>query len=215
MCLQFDESSKTFSRSLHLHINEEQLRRFEEMTDVHDMDQLISEVLSQSRSGMFELFQEMYLTWKDLLILYWDRIMSSRQIVIGLQFAGFVLIWFASRKFKFSFSVVGLLFVLFYLYSFLDSECHRVSVYFLIAIGLLLSLSVLRHLMYPSNIHTLIKKTLFFRKKKLKRLPKCSKLSRKIRAPQRLFGVTTLGIKMTTVKSILSKLGQRKIRNAS
>lgn len=127
MRLQFDKSSRIFYRSLHLHINEEQMNRFHEMTDVHDMDQLIAEVLHQSRSGTYELFQEMYLTWKDLLILYWEWIMSSRQIVIGIQFAGFVLIWFASRKFKFSLSVVGFFFVLFYLYSFLDSECHRVS----------------------------------------------------------------------------------------
>lgn len=103
------------------------MNRFDEMTDVHDMDQLIAEVLYQSRSGTFELLQEMYLTWKDLLLLYWELIMSSRQFVIGIQFAGFVLIWFASRKFKFSFAVVGLFFVLFYLYSFLDAECHRVS----------------------------------------------------------------------------------------
>lgn len=105
------------------------MNRFDEMTDVHDMDQLLAEVLYQSRSGTFELFQEMYLTWKDTFILYWEWIMSQRQVVIGIQFAGLVLIWFASRKFKFSFSVVGVFFVLFYLYSFLDSECHRVSTF--------------------------------------------------------------------------------------
>lgn len=105
--------------------------RFDKMTDTHDMDQLVAEVLYQSRSGAFELFQEMYLTWRDTLISYWEMIMSSRQVVLGMQFAGFILIWFASRKFKFSFSVVGLFFVLFYVYSFLDAECHRVSIYFI------------------------------------------------------------------------------------
>lgn len=128
--LQFDKSSRIFYRSLHLHINEEQMKRFDEMTDAHDMDQLIAEVLYQSKSGTYELFQEMYLTWKDMFLLYWELIMSSRQVVIGIQFACFVLIWFASRKFKFSFSVVGVFFLLFYLYSFLDSECHRVSTFF-------------------------------------------------------------------------------------
>lgn len=135
------------------------MNRFDEMTDVHDMDQLIAEVLYQSRSGTFELFQEMYLTWKDMLILYGELIMSSRQMVIGMQFAGFVLLWFASRKFKFSFTVVGLFFVLFYLYSFLDSECHRVST----------------TSNYIPVITSYVTVTLSnFRKKKLKKLPKCS-----------------------------------------
>ncbi len=101
--------------------------RFDKMTDVHDMDQLIAEVLYQSRSGTYELFKEMYLTWKDMFALYWGMLVSSRQIVLAIQFASIVLIWFACRRFKLSFSVFGLLFVLFYLYSFLDSECHRVS----------------------------------------------------------------------------------------
>lgn len=104
--------------------------RFDEMTDVHDMEQLIAEVLYQSKSGTFVLFQEMYLTWKDMLMMYLEPIMSSRQIVIGLQFSAFVLVWLACRKFKFSFAVVGLFFVSFYLYSFLDSECHRVRMTF-------------------------------------------------------------------------------------
>lgn len=128
-CLQFDKSSKIYYRSLHLHINEQQMDRFDKMTDVHDMDQLLSEVLYQSRSGTFELFQEMYLNWRDTFTWYWQLILSSRQVVIGLQFAVFVLVWFASRKFKFRFSVVALFFVLFYLYSFLDAECHRVSMF--------------------------------------------------------------------------------------
>ncbi|XP_037029161.1 uncharacterized protein LOC119069228 [Bradysia coprophila] len=123
--MKFEESSRTYYRSLHLHVSEEQMNRFDKMTDVHDMDQLIAEVLHQSRSGTYELFKEMYLTWKDVFLGYWQLVMSSRQFVIGIQFAGFVLIWFASRRFRFSFSVVGTFFVLFYLYSFLDSECHR------------------------------------------------------------------------------------------
>ncbi|KAJ6637020.1 hypothetical protein Bhyg_09746 [Pseudolycoriella hygida] len=123
--MKFDKSSGIYYRSLHLHIREDQMNRFDEMTDVHDMDQLIAEILYQSRSGTFELFQEMYLTWKDMFILTWENVMSSRQIVIGIQFAGFILVWFASRKFKFSLTIVGMFFVLFYLYSFLDSECNR------------------------------------------------------------------------------------------
>lgn len=103
------------------------MNRFDKMTDVHDMDQLIAEVLHQSRSGTYELFKEMYLTWKDLFLWYWELVMSSRQFVIGIQFGAFVLIWLASKKFGFRFSVVGIFFVLFYLYSFLDSECHRVN----------------------------------------------------------------------------------------
>lgn len=173
------------------------MNRFDEMTDVHDMDQLIAEVLYQSRSGTFELFQEMYLTWKDMLIMYGELIMSSRQMVIGMQFAGFVLLWFASRKFKFSFTVVGLLFVLFYLYSFFDSECHRVSTF---SNWLVLAAYTCVCIICNRNFICQISE-----KRNWKKLPKCSVWNRGIHATQRLFGLTISEIKMRTAKSILSK----------
>lgn len=125
-----------YHRTINIHISEEQLQRFTKLTKPSEIDDLISEILSQSKFGTMQALREftadVWLTWKRRLTFDFDWpdiSMETPRITVDnvvklIVFAG---ILFVCRRYNISVFYVFASGALYFLYLHLDFECRKVS----------------------------------------------------------------------------------------
>ncbi|XP_031636671.1 uncharacterized protein LOC116349398 [Contarinia nasturtii] len=137
---RFDEATQFMYRNVHIHITKEQLEKLRRSSDPIYIDGLVSEVLAQTEFGTVQLVKEYTV---DLATTVWDNIPKlpsfssvpsiseinfntlprSRPILIN--FVIFVMSFFACRRFQIPYLYFILFAIVYCLYEYLDSECHR------------------------------------------------------------------------------------------
>lgn len=129
--MQRDDSSKYFYRSVHIHATEEQLTKLDKLSDPNDIDGMLAEILAQSNFGTKQLVKEHTLNvpavsvWSKFSFGY-DIPPRTRQITIN--FALLVFAYIVCRRCGINFLVVIVFGLGYFLYEYLDYECHKVRV---------------------------------------------------------------------------------------
>lgn len=127
--MQRDDSSEFLYRSIHIHATEKQLLKLQKLTNPDDIDGMLSEILAQSNFGMTQLIKEYAL---EVTSTIWGNLsfgidVPPRTKEITINFALLVFTYIVCRRFGISFMVVILFGVGYFLYEYLDYECHKVS----------------------------------------------------------------------------------------
>lgn len=148
--MNYDQDTEQFHRTIHVRLSREQydsIRR--KGNDLRVIDgvlqvgmilfniQIVStnfslsvflcqDIWEQSKQGTMELVREVLWSWNESLHYYWTTLMSNRLFINTLQFAAIALvyIWAKDRGQNVAVIVVGV--TAFYIYRYLDAECHRV-----------------------------------------------------------------------------------------
>lgn len=126
---QFEESINLFHRTFHIHATKEQLENLRKSKDASQIDGLISEILAQSEFGTLQLVREYTNDVVDTLwkrIPTWDSNILPRSKTVFINFIFIVSAYFVCRRFNFSFLVTILFASIYFLYEYLDYECHQV-----------------------------------------------------------------------------------------
>lgn len=129
-------------RNVHIHITKEQFEKLQKSNDPAYIDGVVSEVLAQTEFGTVQLVKE-YTT--DVITSIWSHMpklpsFSSMPAIddinfntlprsrsIFINFIVVVLSFFACRHFKIPYLVFVFFATVYFLYEYLDSECQRVS----------------------------------------------------------------------------------------
>lgn len=134
---QFDESTNYLYRTVHIHMTKKQVEMLQKSTDPVYIDGLISEILSQTQFGTVQLVKESVI---DVASTVWNHMPSmpsmsdinfnalprSRPILIN--FVIMIFTYFMCRRFRVNCLVVVFFALVYFLYEYLDNQCHRVSV---------------------------------------------------------------------------------------
>lgn len=138
--LQLDESSNYLYRTVHIHATDEQLQKLFKFSDADDLDGIVAEILSQSNFGTFQLIKELT---NDVTTVVWNRMPSfsldvpPRTKEITINFMLLVFAYIACRRFKINFAIVIVFALGYFLYEYLDYECHQVIGIFLFLFSLI------------------------------------------------------------------------------
>lgn len=134
--LQFDESTNYLYRTVHIHVTKDQLDELKKSKDPVFIDGLVSKILAQTEFGTVQLVKEYTV---DLAQTIWSHMPSlssdgdfifnslprSRPILIN--FAVVILSYLVCRRFHINYLVVAFFGLTYFLYEYLDAECHNVS----------------------------------------------------------------------------------------
>lgn len=86
------------------------------------------DIWEQSRQGTMELLREVLWTWNESLHNFWTGCLSSRLLINCLQFASIVLAYCWAKDRGLNVAAIVFAATAFYVYRYLDDDCHRVSV---------------------------------------------------------------------------------------
>lgn len=127
--LQWDESSKYMYRSIHIHATEEQLEKLHTLSKPDNIDGLLEEILSQSDFGMTQLIKEYTMDISSTIANHFsfNFDIPPRTKQISINFALLVIVYIICRRLRINFVVVIVFSVAYFLYEYLDYECHKVS----------------------------------------------------------------------------------------
>lgn len=123
---QWDKLQGQYYRKFHFIISVDQYNRLAQATSSQDIDSVLSEILFQSKTGTLEQIKENVLTILDQLRPF----CNSRNMWFFVNVLGVVVLWFASRWYKFNFLFVILAFGLYLVFAAVYAECNRVKVFF-------------------------------------------------------------------------------------
>lgn len=132
-------------------MTQNQLDQLKASNDPIFVDGLISEILSQTEFGTVQLVKEFTV---DVVSTVWDHLPSlpsisninfnalprSRPILIN--FVMMILTYFVCRRFRINYLIVVFFAIVYFLYEYLDNECHRVSSMY----GFILRFHISKHL---------------------------------------------------------------------
>lgn len=132
-------------------MTQKQLDQLKASNDPIFVDGLISEILSQTEFGTVQLVKEFTV---DIVSTVWDHSPSlpsisninfnalprSRPILIN--FVMMILTYFVCRRFRINYLIVVFFAIVYFLYEYLDNECHRVSIMY----GFIFRFHISKHL---------------------------------------------------------------------
>lgn len=135
---RLDESTNYLYRTVHIHITKEQMDELQKSDDPMIIDGLLSKILAQTEFGTIQLVKEYVVDitaniWNHMPPLEWpftshsdhifDILPRSRPIFIN--FAVVILTYLLCRRFRINYLVVAFFGLAYYLYEYLDDECHK------------------------------------------------------------------------------------------
>lgn len=113
---------------MHIHVTKQQLDNLRKSKDITHIDGLISDILSQTQFGTVQLVKEFTI---DVVTTIWDRFPTfdylPRSKPILINFSLLVLSYFLCRRYNVSFLIAIFFTTLYFLYEYLDYECHKVN----------------------------------------------------------------------------------------
>lgn len=75
-----------------------------------------------------ELVREVLWSWNESLHDLWTSILSNRLLINCLQFAAIAFVYVWAKERGLNVAVIVLAVTAFYVYRYLDAECHRVCI---------------------------------------------------------------------------------------
>lgn len=129
---QFEKSTNFFHRTIHIHATKEQLENLKKTMDAKKIDGLISDILAQTEFGTLQLIQEYAIDiidtiWNQFPI--WNANILPRSQTVFTNFTLFVIAYFVCRRYNMSFLIAVFFASIYFLYEYLDYECHQVIKY--------------------------------------------------------------------------------------
>lgn len=103
--------------------------KLHKLTSPDDIDSMLAEILAQSNFGTTQLIKEYT---REVTSTIWDSLsfsfdIPSRTKDITINFALLVFAYIVCRRFGINFLVVIIFGMGYFLYEYLDYECHKVS----------------------------------------------------------------------------------------
>lgn len=124
--MQKDDSSKYFYRTLHIHVTEEQLEKLSKLADAEDIDDLVAEILAQTKFGTFQIVKEYTVDVLQMIRPAFEFEIPSRTKYLIMNFTLLLITYAVCRHFNVSFLLVIFFTAAYFLYEYLDYECHKV-----------------------------------------------------------------------------------------
>lgn len=117
---------------MHIHATEEQLKMLLESKNPVQIDGILSEVLSQTHFGTVQLVKEYTVDitaeiWKNippLPTISFQTLPQSKSVLINSSIL--LVLYLLCRRYNISYFVVLAFAAFYFLYEYLDYECHKV-----------------------------------------------------------------------------------------
>lgn len=91
------------------------------------MSAFVQDIWEQSKQGTMELVREVLWSWNESLHNCWTAIVTNRLLANVLQFGAIVLGYLWAKQRGMNVALIVFAVTAFYVYRYLDGECHRVS----------------------------------------------------------------------------------------
>lgn len=113
-------------------MTEEQLLKLNKLRDAEDIDGLVAEILAQTKFGAFQIVKEYTVDIIDVLRPVFNIEIPPRAKSLIVNFILLLFAYLACRRFQINFLVVMFFTAAYFLYEYLDYECHKVSKAFIL-----------------------------------------------------------------------------------
>lgn len=151
--MKYDLDADEYHRTIHIRLSQSQYERIRnKAADLRIMDGILQvnifsiskwfwlfhsdyifffnskDIWEQSRQGTMELVREVLWSWNESLHDLWTSILSNRLLINCLQFAAIAFVYVWAKERGLNVAVIVLAVTAFYVYRYLDAECHRVCI---------------------------------------------------------------------------------------